>query len=212
MALLKRDETPSAAVVAEVLAAPVEGFGRYMYPNRKAAFISEAVSRLISDPPTRCRPRSAGLPRGTQGGRPKDGGAHRERVQRPPRSGSCERHPPKESPAAQRSVPRPLGRRPALRPLRDGVPSVRAPRERLTRRFGLAHLGLGMQRRIECLRSAWLNPGGEAEPHITQHDLTATREYPRPPGFEPSSHLVDGGKGSGSRSTNVTVGDPNLRE
>lgn len=51
MALLKNDETPSAAAVAEVLATPIKGFGLYRYPNRKAAFISEAVTRLISDPP-----------------------------------------------------------------------------------------------------------------------------------------------------------------
>ena len=51
MTLLKNDEAPSAAAVAEVLAAPIEGFGLYRYPNRKADFISEAVSRLVSDPP-----------------------------------------------------------------------------------------------------------------------------------------------------------------
>ena len=51
MALLNKDETPSADAVAEVLAAPIEGFGLYRYPNRRAAFISEAVSRLISDSP-----------------------------------------------------------------------------------------------------------------------------------------------------------------
>jgi len=51
MALLKDDEAPSAAAVAEVLATPIKGFGLYRYPNRKADFISEAVTRLISDPP-----------------------------------------------------------------------------------------------------------------------------------------------------------------
>ncbi len=50
-ALLKNDEAPSAAAVAEVLATPIKGFGLYRFPNRKAAFISEAVTRLISDPP-----------------------------------------------------------------------------------------------------------------------------------------------------------------
>jgi len=51
MALLKNDEAPSVAAVAEVLATPIKGFGLYRFPNRKAAFISEAVTRLISDPP-----------------------------------------------------------------------------------------------------------------------------------------------------------------
>ena len=51
MALLDKEETPSAAAVSEVLTAPVEGFGRYRFPKRRAVFISEAVSRLISDPP-----------------------------------------------------------------------------------------------------------------------------------------------------------------
>ena len=51
MELLKENEPPSAAEVAGVLATPIKGFGLYRYPNRKAAFISEAVSRLISDPP-----------------------------------------------------------------------------------------------------------------------------------------------------------------
>lgn len=51
MALLKNDEAPSEAAVAEVLATPIKGFGLYRYPNRKAAFIAEAVSRLTSNPP-----------------------------------------------------------------------------------------------------------------------------------------------------------------
>ena len=50
-ALLENDETPSAAAVAEVLATPIKGFGLYRYPNRRAEFISEAVRRLIFDPP-----------------------------------------------------------------------------------------------------------------------------------------------------------------
>ena len=51
MELLKENETPSAAEVVEVLATPIEGFGRYRYANRKAALISEAVSQLDSDTP-----------------------------------------------------------------------------------------------------------------------------------------------------------------
>jgi hypothetical protein len=51
MGLLKKDETPSATAVAEVLATPIKGIGLYRYPNRKAAFISEAAARLVSDPP-----------------------------------------------------------------------------------------------------------------------------------------------------------------
>ena len=51
MELLKENEAPSVAEVAEVLATPIEGFGLYRYPNRKARFISEAVSRLGSDTP-----------------------------------------------------------------------------------------------------------------------------------------------------------------
>ena len=51
MELLEENEAPSVAEVAEVLAKPIEGFGLYRYPNRKAAFISEAVSWLDSDAP-----------------------------------------------------------------------------------------------------------------------------------------------------------------
>ena len=51
MALLNENERPSVAEVEEVLAAPIEGFGRYRYPNRRALFISEAVSRLDTDAP-----------------------------------------------------------------------------------------------------------------------------------------------------------------
>jgi len=83
MALLKKDENPSAAAVAEVLAAPIEGYGLYRFPNKKAEFISEAVSRLRSDPPPDAVHALRGYLMGLKGVGPKTAALIESRVRGP---------------------------------------------------------------------------------------------------------------------------------
>lgn len=49
--LLQEDASPSAEAVEEVLRKPIEGFGLYRFPKRKATFIAEAVARIGAEPP-----------------------------------------------------------------------------------------------------------------------------------------------------------------
>ena len=51
MAMLEQEPTATADAVEGVLRTPIEGVGRYRYPNRKAAFIAAAACRFRREPP-----------------------------------------------------------------------------------------------------------------------------------------------------------------